>query len=95
MVSHEKATWMTWGTMWPPISWIGLWATSAAKLSLARVWHRPQVSLRDAAETAEAGSVFDTIAWLPPCSFFAAWQLVQTGAYSLPTRASRPCMESW
>ena len=47
------------------------------------------------ADTAEAGSVFATIACVPPLAFDAAWQLTQTGASSLPTRTSRPWIESW
>ena len=95
VVRYENATWMTCGTTCPPISWMGLCATSAANVSLASAWQRPQVSFLELADTAEAASVFATMACVPPCAFGAAWQLVHTGASSFPTRTSRPWIESW
>src|SRR5512133_1154967 len=84
VVRYENATWMMCGTTCPPVSWMGLCAMSEAKLSVAFVWQRAQVSLRCAADTGEAGSDFETIACVPPWAFDAEWQLVHTGANSFP-----------
>src|SRR5574341_1501491 len=95
VVRYEKKTWMMCGTMWPPVSWIGLCAIRAAKLSDAPWWQRPQVFFLFAAATVDAGSDFATIPCVPPSALSAAWQFVQEGANLWPTRTSRPWIESW
>ena len=78
-------------------SWIGLWAMSLAKLSVAPSWQRPQVFLRLAPATGEAGSVLARIGgrgWSTPFASFSAapWQSTQAGATALPT-AHQPAVD--
>ncbi len=71
--------WTTCETV-PPISWMGLCAMSAAKLSDAPGWQRPQVFFLFSGLTGEVGSVFETIACAPPSARDFSWQFAQDGA---------------